>query len=182
MSPELVRKSRFLSKHLRHRPQALGLTLAPGGWVEVEVLLAACAARGVAIDRATLELIVRENDKSRFSFDEEGRRIRANQGHSTPVDLQLEPRVPPAVLYHGTAESIVPAILREGLRRMSRHHVHLSVEVETARKVGGRHGRPVVLAVDAAALHAAGHVFFCSENGVWLVEAVPAAFLRPLPP
>jgi putative RNA 2'-phosphotransferase len=173
-----VKISKFLSKHLRHDPAGLGIALAPGGWVEVEVLLAACGRRGVPISRAQLEEVVRTSDKQRFGFDETGARIRANQGHSVEVDLQLEPRAPPAELYHGTGERSLPAIFRHGLMKMSRHHVHLSADVETARKVGARHGTPAVLVVAAGAMHAAGATFYRSDNGVWLVDAVPVEFLR----
>lgn len=174
---ERVRISKFLSLHLRHRPDRLGLVLEPGGWVAVEVLLAACARTGVRISRAQLEEVVRTSDKQRFGFDAEGRKIRANQGHSVDVDLQLAPAAPPAVLFHGTGERSVAVILREGLKKMGRHHVHLSADAETARKVGARHGRPVVLRVDAAAMLAAGFVFHQADNGVWLVEHVPPGYL-----
>ena len=181
MARDLVRTSKFLSKHLRHDPAGLGLVLGPGGWVEVDALLAACARKGTKISRSQLAEIVAGSDKQRFAFSADGRQIRANQGHSVEVDLQLEPASEvPAALYHGTGEQTVPVILREGLRRMARHHVHLSPDVETARRVGGRHGRPVVLVVDAAAMQAAGAVFYCSANGVWLTEAVAPAYLRVL--
>ncbi len=174
----LVRASKYLSKHLRHQPERLGLTLAPGGWVEVAALLAACAAHGMPLTRAELDEVVARNNKQRFAYDETGTLIRANQGHSVDVDLQLEPAVPPPVLYHGTGHAAVEAIRREGLRRMRRHHVHLSSDVATATTVGARHGRPVVFAVDAAAMHRAGFVFYRSANGVWLVERVPPQYLR----
>lgn len=173
-----VKVSKFLSKHLRHDPAGLGLVLGPGGWVEVEALLAACARRGVAITRAQLDEVVRTSDKQRFGFDATGAKIRANQGHSVEVDLQLAPREPPAELYHGTGERSLPAIFRHGLVKMSRHHVHLSADVETARRVGARHGAPAVLVVAAGAMHAAGASFYCSDNGVWLVDAVPVEYLR----
>lgn len=178
MARDPVRISKFLSKHLRHDPAGLGLELEPGGWVEVDALLAACARRGMSISRAQLAAIVAGSDKQRFAFDADGRKIRANQGHSVEVDLQLTPQTPPAELYHGTSADRVEVILREGLRRMQRHHVHLSADVATAVKVGARHGRPVVLVVDAAAMHAAGVTFFRSDNGVWLVDEVPPAHLR----
>ena len=176
----LVRVSKLLSKHLRHRPERLGLRIAPGGWVGVEALLAACAAAGFPLSRAELAEVVASNDKQRFALDPSGARIRANQGHSVDVDLQLEPATPPAVLYHGTGERAVASILAEGLRKLRRHHVHLSADRETARRVGARHGRPVVFAVDAAGLARDGATFFRSENGVWLVDAVPPRYLRPL--
>ncbi len=181
MAHDLVRVSKFLSKHLRHDPAGLGLVLQPGGWVEVEALLAACAQRGMVISRAQLAEVVASSDKQRFALSDDGTQIRANQGHSVAVDLQLEPAEEvPAALYHGTAEAVVAVILREGLRRMDRHHVHLSADVETARKVGGRHGRPVVLVVDTAAMRAAGAVFYRSANGVWLTDAVAPGYLRTL--
>ncbi|MBD2462452.1 RNA 2'-phosphotransferase [Oscillatoria sp. FACHB-1407] len=175
-----VNVSKYLSKHLRHTPEALGLTLAPGGWVDVDELLSACAARQFPITRAELEAVVANSDKQRFSFDETKTRIRANQGHSVEVDLQLEPQTPPDVLYHGTGEKSVPLIVRSGLVKMSRHHVHLSRDVETAHKVGMRHGRPVIFEVDSAAMQQAGFVFYCSANGVWLVDEVPAQYLKVL--
>jgi putative RNA 2'-phosphotransferase len=179
MTPErLVRTSKFLSLHLRHRPERLGLALEPGGWVSVDALLTAAARHGYPISLAELEEVVARNDKQRFSFDASRTRIRANQGHSVPVDLELEPVEPPPVLYHGTGERNVPRIEHAGLRKMRRHHVHLSPDRETARRVGARHGRPVVFEVDAAAMRAAGHEFFRSANGVWLVEVVPARYLR----
>ena len=124
--------------------------------------------------------VVASSDKQRFAFDETGDRIRANQGHSVEVDLQLEPMNPPAVLYHGTAADTVPLVLRDGLRKMGRHHVHLSPDVQTATRVGARRGRPAVVTVDAAGMARAGHVFYVSANGVWLTDEVPPAFLRPI--
>ncbi len=180
--PQLTRISKTLSYHLRHRPDALGLTLGPGGWVAVDDLLAALARQGKPVTRAELDEVVAWNPKQRFAFDETGARIRASQGHSVAVDLELAPVEPPAVLYHGTGAQSVAAILREGLRKQQRHHVHLSADVATARAVGARHGRPVVLQVDAAAMRTAGHVFYRSANGVWLVDAVPPEFFQPQGP
>ena len=173
----LVKISKYLSKHLRHQPERIGLKLAPGGWVSVDELLAACAKDKFPITRAQLNEVVASNDKKRFSFDSTGTLIRANQGHSVEIDLQLEPAVPPDVLYHGTGHGAVESILRAGLCKMSRHHVHLSPDMATARTVGARHGRPVVFAVDAAAMHKAGYTFYCSENKVWLVDGVPPEYL-----
>jgi putative RNA 2'-phosphotransferase len=176
----LVKVSKYLSKHLRHEPERLGLELQPGGWVEVEALLEACARHHFALSRDELAEVVRNNDKQRFAFDETGTRIRANQGHSVEVDLQLEPADPPALLYHGTPERFVASILETGLSKMDRHHVHLSADVATARKVGARRGQPVVLEIDAAAMQRGGFPFFLSANGVWLVERVPPEYLRRL--
>jgi putative RNA 2'-phosphotransferase len=176
----LVRVSRFLSKHLRHQPQRLGLTLERGGWVAVDDLLRACALHAMPLSLDELEEVVARNDKRRFAFDESGERIRANQGHSVAVDLQLAPVAPPAILYHGTSHAVIDTVLREGLRKMRRHHVHLSEDVQTAMKVGRRHGQPVVFVVDAGAMTADGALFFRSENGVWLVDAVAPRYLSQL--
>ena len=177
-----VRISRFLSMVLRHRPETVGITLDEGGWVDVDRLIAACAAAGRRFSRADLDHVVATNNKRRFAYSADGRRIRASQGHSVEVDLGLTAATPPDVLYHGTASTTVAAILREGLRPMSRQDVHLSADRETAVRVGARHGRPVVLEVDAAGLAAAGHTFRVSANGVWLTDRVPPERLRVLPP
>jgi putative RNA 2'-phosphotransferase len=183
MTPKrLVTVSKFLSKYLRHEPEALDLTLAPGGWVPVADLLVAAGRNGFPISREELDRVVRDNDKQRFSFDPTGTQIRANQGHSAEVDLQLDSADPPPTLFHGTAEHTLGPILRDGLKKVARHHVHLSLDAETARKVGARHGKPVVLTVDAAAMRAAGLVFYCSANGVWLTDSVPPQYLRPYAP
>lgn len=174
----LVKISKYLSKHLRHQPDRLGIQLAPGGWVAVDKLLAACAKNSFPLTREDLNEVVEKNDKKRFSFDSTGSLIRANQGHSVEIDLQLEPAIPPKILYHGTEHGAVEAISQNGLNRMSRHHVHLSHDFETAIKVGSRHGKPVVFVVDAAAMHEAGYMFYCSENGVWLVDCVPTEYLH----
>ncbi len=172
-----VKISKYLAKHLRHQPERLGLTLQPGGWVSVDELLRACRDAGFALSRADLDEVVATNDKQRFAFDETGTLIRANQGHSIDVDLGLEPVEPPAQLYHGTGAGSVNAILREGLTAMHRHHVHLSPDPETARRVGARHGRPVVLVVDAAQMHSDDHTFYRTQNNVWLTATVPPHYL-----
>lgn len=166
-----------MSKYLRHRPQELGLQLAPGGWVPVDTLLEACARRGFPIGREELDEVVARNDKKRFAFDESGARIRAQQGHSVPVNLELAPATPPPVLYHGTPERNLPKILRDGLLKMSRHHVHLSPDEASAATVGARRGRAVVFIVDARAMRRDGWTFYRSGNGVWLVECVPSRYL-----
>ncbi|MFH9012934.1 RNA 2'-phosphotransferase [Streptomyces sp. NPDC017943] len=171
-----VKVSKYLSKHLRHQPERIGLTLDEAGWVEIDTLIAAAAAHGFRFSRDELDQAVATNDKRRFAV--EGSRIRASQGHSVEVDLGLSPATPPAHLYHGTVARHLEAIRAEGLRPMNRHAVHLSPDRETATRVGARRGRPVVLGVDAAAMHRDGHVFQVSENGVWLTEAVPPEYLR----
>jgi putative RNA 2'-phosphotransferase len=178
---QIIKISKYLSKHLRHDPQALGLTLETGGWVLVDDLLRACARKGFHISRADLDTVVAQNDKQRFSFDATGNRIRANQGHSVEVDLQLEAVEPPSLLYHGTGHVTADAIEQDGLRKMRRHHVHLSTDVPTALRVGARHGKPVIFEVDSAGMHRDGFEFFCSDNGVWLVDEVPPKYLRRTP-
>lgn len=179
---QLVKISKYLSKHLRHQSDRLGIELLPGGWVAVDELLKACAKNAVPISRTQLEEVVANNDKQRFSFDSTGTLIRANQGHSVEVDLQLEPATPPGVLYHGTGARAVAAIMQTGLCKMSRHHVHLSKDIAIARAIGARHGKPVVLVIDAAAMHQASYTFYCSDNGVWLVDSVPPEYIQPLAP
>ncbi|CAM5474093.1 RNA 2'-phosphotransferase [Streptomyces abikoensis] len=171
-----TRISKHLARHLRHEPDRIGIILDAQGWTSVDALLEASAAHGLPFSRAELEEVVASNDKQRYTLD--GERIRANQGHSVPVDLGLPAAEPPAVLFHGTVARSVAAIRAEGLRPMARHAVHLSADRETAMRVGARRGKPVVLTVDAYGMHRAGHVFRLSENGVWLVESVPAEFLR----
>ena len=172
-----VRVSKFLSLVLRHDPGRIGIRLDEAGWTGVSELLAACAAHGVSITRAELTELVAASDKQRFALSADGQRIRANQGHSVEVDLQLVAAAPPATLYHGTVASAVSSIRAGGLVRGKRHHVHLSADVETASKVGARRGEPVILAVRAGDMAAAGHAFYRSANGVWLVEHVPAALI-----
>ncbi|MFD9716650.1 RNA 2'-phosphotransferase [Streptomyces sp. NPDC059076] len=171
-----VKVSKYLSRHLRHSPERIGITLDAGGWVAIDVLMRAAAEHGFPLTRPELDHVVAVNDKRRFTVD--GPRIRANQGHTVEVDLGLPPAEPPAYLYHGTVAAHLAAIRGEGLRPMNRHHVHLSPDRETATRVGARRGRPVVLSVDCGAMHRAGHVFFVSANGVWLTDTVPPEYLR----
>ena len=177
MHPPLVRVSKFLSLVLRHDPGKIGLTLDAAGWAEVDELIAAAARSGVEIDRETLARVVAENDKQRFALSADGGRIRANQGHSVTVDLGVEPRTPPELLYHGTASRFLDSIRASGLHAASRAHVHLSADTETARAVGQRHGSPVVLPIAAGRMHRDGRLFFRSANGVWLTDAVPAEYI-----
>ncbi|MFJ8943860.1 RNA 2'-phosphotransferase [Streptomyces sp. NPDC102395] len=171
-----VKVSKYLSKHLRHQPGRIGVVLDEGGWVEIETLIEAAAAHGFRFTRDELDHVVAANDKKRFAI--EGTRIRASQGHSIEVDLGLLPATPPPYLYHGTVPRSLEAIRAEGLLPMNRHDVHLSADRETATRVGARRGRPVVLSVDAGAMHRDGHVFHVSANGVWLTKAVPPRYLR----
>lgn len=169
--------SKFLSYVLRHAPERAGLTLDAAGWASVPDVLRAARLQGLDLDRAALERVVETSDKQRFAL--EGDRIRANQGHSVPVDLGLEAVAPPVLLYHGTARRFLVSILAEGLNPGRRHHVHLSGDVATATAVGQRRGEPVVLTVQARALAEAGPPFYRSANGVWLVDHVPPGFLSP---
>jgi putative RNA 2'-phosphotransferase len=170
--------SKFMSLVLRHAPDTIGIALDAQGWVDVDALLERAAQHGDAITREELETVVTTSDKQRFAFSEDRRRIRASQGHSiAAVDLGLAPSTPPPVLYHGTADRFLASIAAEGLRPGARNHVHLSLDPGTGTVVGKRHGRPVVLRVDAAAMHSAGHLFIVSDNGVWLTATVPPAFI-----
>ena len=170
--------SKFLSLILRHAPETVGLTLEANGWVKVDDLIRACAKNGRDFTLSELQEVVETNDKKRFAFDESGRKIRASQGHSVEVEIDFEQKTPPAVLYHGTAEKNVGLILQDGLRKMNRHHVHLSADRQTALKVGIRHGKPVIFEIDAPAMLENNHQFFVSANGVWLTKSVPPQFLR----
>ncbi|HEY4244934.1 MAG TPA: RNA 2'-phosphotransferase [Kofleriaceae bacterium] len=174
---ELTRISKFLSLVLRHEPAKIGIALDAAGWVPIADLLAGLARANRALTRAQLDDVVATNSKQRFALSPDGLSIRASQGHSVDVDLAYAPAEPPPRLYHGTVARSLPAIRASGLLKMARHHVHLSPDEATARLVGARRGSPVILVVDAAAMRAAGHLFFLSANGVWLVAAVPPAFL-----
>lgn len=169
--------SKFLSFVLRHEPGSIGLHLDGAGWADVDDLISRCRARGKPLDRSTLEHVVATSEKKRFAFNEDGTRIRASQGHSVEVDLGYAPAVPPAVLFHGTVASSVDAIRTSGLQKMARHHVHLSVDVATAKNVGGRRGAPLILEIQALKMHEAGMPFFLSANGVWLTDSVPPAYI-----
>jgi putative RNA 2'-phosphotransferase len=169
-----VALSKTLSYWLRHAPEAAGLSLDGNGWTDVDGVL---AALGADCDFDRLVQVVELSDKQRFELSPDVARIRARQGHSVEVDLALEPVAPPAVLYHGTVDRFLEAILAEGLKPQARHHVHLSADEETARKVGQRRGKPVILQVAAADMAAAGARFYVTANGVWLTDQVPPAHL-----
>ncbi len=170
--------SKFLSLVLRHAPERIGIVLDAQGWTSVDDLIAKANAAGVPLDRATLAEIVATSDKQRFTLSSDGARIRAAQGHSVDVELDLQPAVPPAVLFHGTARTNVDAILVEGLKPGQRRHVHLSPDVDTARRVGMRHGAPVIFEVDTSRMHADGLVFWQADNGVWLTDFAAPSYLK----
>ena len=178
MTKDLTKYSKLLSLVLRHDPGSIGLTLDAEGWVDVSALITAFP---LPLDRDLLGQLVTSSDKQRFALSKDGTRIRANQGHSVTVDLNLTVCFPPDQLFHGTATRFLDSIRRDGLIRRSRHHVHLSADIETARRVGQRHGTPVVLRVDARAMAEVGRLFWQSENGVWLTDAVAPQFLFELP-
>jgi putative RNA 2'-phosphotransferase len=174
---ETTRISKFLSLVLRHQPQLIGINLDEQGWVNVDELLKQAHQHGQLITMEVLNHVVETNAKKRFAFSNDKQQIRASQGHSVEVELGYEPQVPPKVLYHGTGSQSVESILKTGLEKRNRQHVHLSADVDTAIKVGSRHGRPVVLNVLAGEMTKSGFVFYLSANGVWLTDEVPAAFL-----
>lgn len=173
-----IRKaSKFLSLILRHQPQSIGLQLDKAGWANVDELLTKMNQVGHQINREGLENIVENNDKQRFSFSDDGSKIRANQGHSIPIELGYEAKIPPTILYHGTAVKNKAAILEKGIDKRQRHHVHLSSDKITATKVGQRHGQPFLFVVLSGEMHKAGIPFYESENGVWLTEYVDPQYL-----
>ena len=162
---------------LRHQPGQIGLTLDAQGWADVDELLSKANQHGVKLTRALLNEVVAHNDKQRFAFNADGTRLRANQGHSIKIDLGLEPIAPPEFLYHGTATRFLASIQQHGLLRGNRDYVHLSPDEATARKVGARHGEPIVLVVKAGEMHTAGCTFYRAANGVWLIDHVPSEYL-----
>ncbi len=174
---EIIRTSKFLSLVLRHEPERVDLKLDSAGWVGVAELLQAVKRHGVALTLDQLKHIVATSDKKRFALSEDGARIRASQGHSIEVDLQYTPQLPPELLYHGTATRFLDSIRAKGLLKMARHHVHLSAERLATVQVGARHGKPALLVIRAGDMHRAGHIFYRSANGVWLVDHVPTQFI-----
>jgi len=173
----LIRTSKFLSQILRHRPDKIGLKLDENGWADVAELLEKSAPKGMYISREFLQTVVENNDKKRFALSHDGLRIRASQGHSINIDLGLEAQAPPETLFHGTALSAIKDIERVGLLPMRRQHVHLSLDIKTAKKVGGRHGKATVLIIKSGDMARAGHKFYLSDNGVWLTEVVPVEYI-----
>lgn len=171
-----VRLGRFLSLVLRHNPSAAGITLDAHGWADVSELLSGVERTGRQINMDTLERIVRENNKRRYAFNEDHTKIRANQGHSIPVNVELKEGKPPQRLYHGTAERFLPSIRREGIQKRKRQFVHLSADFQTAVEVGRRHGTPTVIVIDAEAMARDGAIFYLSENGVWLCDHVATEY------
>jgi len=177
MSKSYKTKSKFLSLVLRHQPELAGIELDDAGWTTIDKLLAGCALAGTVISREDLAEIVRTSDKQRFALSEDGQRIRANQGHSVPVELGYAPMSPPDVLYHGSASQYIDSIRSSGLSKQLRHDVHLSESIESTMKVGQRKGVAVLVTIDARAMAADGHEFYKTPNGVWLTDHVPPKYL-----
>lgn len=173
----LTRISKYMSLILRHKPEVIGIKLDAHGWEDVDSLLAGIG-RKYPIDQDILEEIVRSDGKQRYSFNEDRTMIRANQGHSIQVDVELHATEPPETLYHGTAERFAVSIEAKGLLPQSRLYVHLSPDTETAEKVGRRHGKPVIYLVSAGQMRREGYIFYLSANGVWLTKTVPAQYLK----
>ncbi len=168
----------FISLVLRHHPETIGIELDEHGWANVEELLCGINNSGRTIDMEILEEIVRADKKQRYSFNEDKTLIRANQGHSIPVDVELEEMQPPQVLYHGTASRFLDSIMQEGLKPMSRLYVHLSSDIETAKVVGARHGSPVILKINTSQMHEDGVKFYLSKNGVWLTKNISTKYIE----
>ena len=175
---KLDKLSVFISLVLRHKPDAVGINLDEHGWANVEELIDGINNTGRKINMEILEEIVRTDNKQRYSFNEDKTLIRANQGHSIPVDVELKEQEPPEFLYHGTADRFIKAITTEGLKPMSRLYVHLSKDIETANKVGKRHGKPVILKVHSGQMYQDGIKFYLSENGVWLTKIVDVKYME----
>ncbi|TDW46040.1 putative RNA 2'-phosphotransferase [Flavobacterium sp. 270] len=175
---EIKSTSKFLSLVLRHSPETIHLKLDENGWANVEELITKCNQHQKKIDLELLNIVVETNDKKRFTFNEDKTKIRASQGHSIEVELNLKEALPLEFLYHGTVEASIHGIKEKGLQKMSRQHVHLSKDKETAIKVGSRRGKPIILKVEARRMQEAGFKFYLSENEVWLTDEVPAKYIE----
>lgn len=176
---EQTKISKFLSYVLRHNPDAIGLHIDDNGWANIDALINK-ASDSDEIETLTIEQlkeVVASSDKKRFIISEDGNKIRANQGHSIKINLQLKEKTPPETLYHGTAERFIESIGKDGLKPGERHHVHLSADLNTANAVGQLYGKPVLLKIKALMMHQQGFKFFLSENNVWLTDKVPSEFI-----
>ena len=177
LTKEEVKISKFVSLVLRHKPQNIGITLSKDGWANVYELIEKIKLTGRNINKDILERVVLYNDKKRFSFNEDHTLIRANQGHSIDVDLQFEDKEPPEILFHGTSISSIESIKQEGIKKMGRLHVHLSLTEETAKKVGERHGKPAIIKINSKKMYEDGIKFYLSENKVWLCDYVDPKYI-----
>ncbi|WPC42642.1 RNA 2'-phosphotransferase [Clostridium sp. JS66] len=172
-----IELGKFISLILRHSPQTIDITLDEHGWANVDDLIRGINKKGKRIDFQDLERIVRENNKQRYSFNDDRTKIRANQGHSIEVDVELEEKVPPKYLYHGTSTRFIDSIMNLGIQKQNRQYVHLSKDFQTAFSVGKRHGKPTVLKIDCIRMYDEGYKFYFSKNGVWLTDVVPVKFI-----
>lgn len=170
--------SKYMSLILRHKPDVIGIELDEHGWANVNDLISGIEKDNHGFNFELLEEIVRSDSKQRYSFNDDKTLIRANQGHSIPVDVELEEKEPPEYLYHGTGEKYVKSINQDGLIPKSRLYVHLSKDIETAENVGRRHGKEVVYRIDSGQMYRDGYKFYLSENGVWLTKEVPVKYLE----
>ncbi len=175
---DIKQDSKLLSFVLRHKPETIGIVLDENGWINVHELLEKIKIKNESFTFERLQQVVAENDKQRFSFNADKTRIRANQGHSIDIDLGLPPKMPPAILYHGTASTNVESIKKSGIIKGKRQHVHLSIDTETATKVGTRHGKPIILIIDTKSMHEDGILFYCSDNGVWLTDFINIKYIE----
>jgi putative RNA 2'-phosphotransferase len=179
LNPAQVKISKFLSLVLRHAPETIHVTMDKNGWADIQELIDnANKYRNLHLTVDIIKKVVETNDKQRFILSDDEKRIRANQGHSITVDLELESRTPPDVLYHGTAVRFLDSIKKDGLKSMGRQYVHLSRTEEIAITVGKRHGEPIVLYIDAKTMHEEGYKFYLSENKVWLVDKAPIKYIK----
>lgn len=177
MKPDLKKLSKFLSLVLRHQPEKIGLKLDEQGWANTQELIEKINKSGTPFNLNILQQVVENNNKKRFAFNADGSQIRASQGHSIKIDLGYTPTQPPEFLYHGTATRFLESIHEQGINKGSRHHVHLSKDIPTAKSVGGRHGVPVILTIKAQAMFEDGYKFFVSVNNVWLTESIPVQYI-----
>ena len=178
MKDQFKHISKFMSLVLRHKPEEIGLQLDENGWAKVDELIARMNDQGMNVDHHIINTVVETNDKKRFAFNVDKTMIRANQGHSIDIELNLPEAIPPEILYHGTTDKYLENIFKEGLVRKSRQHVHLSITIDTAKAVGTRHGKPVILIIRSKEMHDAGYKFYLSENKVWLTDAIPVEYIE----
>jgi len=174
---KIISVSKFMSRILRHDPESVGIILDENGWADTNALISGMNKANKKVTLDDLKVVVENNNKQRFKFSDDFSKIRANQGHSVQVNVEMNETVPPDILYHGTATRFLASIKTDGLLPQKRLQVHLSADKETAIKVGGRHGKPVVLTINVAKMHEDGFVFYLSENGVWLTSAVPSSYI-----
>lgn len=175
---DIKHKSKFLSLILRHQPEKINLTLDQNGWADIEELIEKSTKHKVYFTMEILKEVVETNNKKRFTFNEDLTKIRANQGHSINIDINLDPIEPPAELYHGTSIKNIDSIRATGIDKRSRQHVHLSHEISTAKNVGSRHGKPIILTIDSKQMHSDGCLFYLSKNGVWLTDYIDPKYIK----